>query len=410
MDFQTGIILNKEYWDDLQQRVLPLNSNAALATDLNDQLSQMQADMIAVFREYELRNVMPSISELRNSYNKQVASHSPTREQNDDKSGTLNVQQVDKKEPKTKKKGLWAYFDEFVKVNGKLNDWTDATHEKFAALRNHLFGFDPKLTFEKFDEMVDAFTEIRKGKIDRDEAEFILRRDLNYFGVMLVKLGYADGLVSGAIHTTADTIRPALQIIRTIPGRKRVSGVMVMLGPDGEQLVFADTAVNITLEADELAEVAVETAHTAKTFGLDPYVAMLSFSTHGSAHHDLATKVARATSIAKEINPEMKIVGEIQFDAAIDPETAKNKAPESDVAGKCNVFIFPDLQAGNIGYKIAQRLGGYKALGPILQGLNAPVNDLSRGCSAQDVYEIAIITAMQAAERAREAAEAADNK
>ena len=265
-------------------------------------------------------------------------------------------------------------------------------------------------TFEHFDEMVDAFTEIRKGKIDREEAEFILRRDLNYFGVMLVKLGYADGLVSGAIHTTADTIRPALQIIRTIPGRKRVSGVMVMLGPDGEQLVFADTAVNITLEADELEEVAVETAHTAKTFGLDPYVAMLSFSTHGSAHHDLATKVARATSIAKEINPEMKIVGEIQFDAAIDPETAKNKAPESDVAGKCNVFIFPDLQAGNIGYKIAQRLGGYKALGPILQGLNAPVNDLSRGCSAQDVYEIAIITAMQAAERAREAAEAAANK
>lgn len=265
-------------------------------------------------------------------------------------------------------------------------------------------------TFEKFDEMVDAFAEIRKGKIDREEAEFILRRDLNYFGVMLVKLGYADGLVSGAIHTTADTIRPALQIIRTIPGRKRVSGVMVMLGPDGEQLVFADTAVNITLEADELGEVAVETAHTAKSFGLDPYVGMLSFSTHGSAHHDLATKVARAASLAKEYDPDIKIVGEIQFDAAIDPDTAKNKAPESDVAGKCNVFIFPDLQAGNIGYKIAQRLGGYKALGPILQGLNAPVNDLSRGCSAQDVYEIAIITAMQAAERAREAAEAEANK
>lgn len=265
-------------------------------------------------------------------------------------------------------------------------------------------------SYENFEEMVDAFAEIRKGKIDRDEAQFILKRDLNYFGVMLVKLGYADGLVSGAVHTTADTIRPALQIIRTIPGRKRVSGVMVMLGPNGEQLVFADTAVNITLEADELAEVAVETSHTAKTFGLDPYVAMLSFSTHGSAHHDLATKVARATSIAKEINPDIKIVGEIQFDAAIDPATAKNKAPESDVAGKCNVFIFPDLQAGNIGYKIAQRLGGYKALGPILQGLNAPVNDLSRGCSAQDVYEIAIITAMQAAERAREAAEAAANK
>lgn len=257
-------------------------------------------------------------------------------------------------------------------------------------------------TFEKFDEMVDAFAEIRKGKIDREEAEFILKRDLNYFGVMLVKLGYADGLVSGAIHTTADTIRPALQIIRTIPGRKRVSGVMVMLGPDGEQLVFADTAVNITLEADELAEVALETAHTAKTFGLDPYVGMLSFSTHGSAHHDLATKVARATCLAEEYDPDLKIVGEIQFDAALDPVTAANKVPGNKVAGKCNVFIFPDLQAGNIGYKIAQRLGGYKALGPILQGLNAPVNDLSRGCSAQDVYEIAIITAMQAADRQEE--------
>ena len=257
-------------------------------------------------------------------------------------------------------------------------------------------------TFEKFDEMVDAFAEIRKGKIDREEAEFILRRDLNYFGVMLVKLGYADGLVSGAIHTTADTIRPALQIIRTIPGRKRVSGVMVMLGPDGEQLVFADTAVNITLETDELAEVALETAHTAKTFGLDPYVGMLSFSTHGSAHHDLATKVARATCLAEEYDPDLKIVGEIQFDAALDPVTAANKVPGNKVAGKCNVFIFPDLQAGNIGYKIAQRLGGYKALGPILQGLNAPVNDLSRGCSAQDVYEIAIITAMQAADRKAE--------
>lgn len=251
-------------------------------------------------------------------------------------------------------------------------------------------------TFEKFDEMVDAFAEIRKGKIDREEAEFILRRDLNYFGVMLVKLGYADGLVSGAIHTTADTIRPALQIIRTIPGRKRVSGVMVMLGPDGEQLVFADTAVNITLEADELAEVALETAHTAKTFGLDPYVGMLSFSTHGSAHHDLATKVARATCLAEEYDPDLKIVGEIQFDAALDPVTAANKVPGNKVAGKCNVFIFPDLQAGNIGYKIAQRLGGYKALGPILQGLNAPVNDLSRGCTTEDVYEIAIITASQA--------------
>lgn len=257
-------------------------------------------------------------------------------------------------------------------------------------------------SYEGFEEMVDAFAEIRKGKIDREEAEFILRRDLNYFGVMLVKLGLADGLVSGAIHTTADTIRPALQIIRTKPGTKRVSGIMIMLGPDGEQFIFADTAVNITLEADELAEVAVEAAESAKSFGIDPYVGLLSFSTLGSAHHDLANKVARATSIAKDLDPDLRVVGEIQFDAAIDPETAANKAPNSDVAGKCNVLIFPDLQAGNIGYKIAQRLGGYKALGPILQGLNAPVNDLSRGCSEQDVYEISIITAMQAARRQEE--------
>ena len=253
-------------------------------------------------------------------------------------------------------------------------------------------------TFEDFDKLVDSFAEVRKGKIDREEAEFILRRDLNYFGVMLIKDGYADGMVSGAIHTTADTIRPALQIIKTKPGVSRVSGVMVMIGPDGQELVFADTAVNITLEADELAEVAIETANTAKSFGIDPYVAMLSFSTMGSAHHDLATMVERATHLAKYLKPELNLVGEVQFDAAIDPETAANKVPGSKVAGKCNVFIFPDLQAGNIGYKIAQRLGGYMALGPILQGLNAPVNDLSRGCSAYDVYDIAVITAMQAAD------------
>ena len=250
--------------------------------------------------------------------------------------------------------------------------------------------------FEDFDKLVDVFVEVRRGKTSKEEAEFLLRTNVNYFGVMLVKAGYADGMVSGAVHTTGDTIRPALQIIRTKPGVNRVSGVMVMIGPDGNQLVFADTAVNITLESDELAEVAVETAKSAESFGMDPYVALLSFSTHGSAHHDLATKVAKAKQRALELDPELRVEGEIQFDAAIDPKTAAQKAPGSEVAGKCNVFIFPDLQAGNIGYKIAQRLGGYKALGPILQGLNAPVNDLSRGCSEEDVYEIAIITASQA--------------
>lgn len=248
---------------------------------------------------------------------------------------------------------------------------------------------------EKFDKLADLFVEARKGKATRVDAEYMLKKDHNYYGVMMVKAGIADGMVSGAVGTTGDTIRPALQLIKTKPGVSRVSGVMVMIGPNGEQLVFADTAVNITLESQEMAEVAVESAETARGFGMDPRVALLSFSTKGSARHDLVDKVSKATKKAHELNPDLPLDGELQFDAAIDPATAKNKAPKSDVAGTANVFIFPDLQAGNIGYKIAQRLGGYKALGPILQGLNAPVNDLSRGCSTQDVYEIAIITASQ---------------
>ena len=252
---------------------------------------------------------------------------------------------------------------------------------------------------ENFNLLVEKFVEARKGKATKMDAEYLLKKDYNYYGVMLVKAGLADGMVSGAIGTTGDTIRPALQIIKTVPGISRVSGIMIMIGPNGEQYVFADTAVNITLESQEMAEVAIETAHSAKTFGIEPKVALLSFSTKGSARHDLVDKVSKATKKAHEIDPSVPLDGELQFDAAIDPITAKNKAPKSEVAGHANVFIFPDLQAGNIGYKIAQRLGGYKALGPILQGLNAPVNDLSRGCSAQDVYEIAIITASQAVEK-----------
>lgn len=252
---------------------------------------------------------------------------------------------------------------------------------------------------ENFNLLVEKFVEARKGKATKMDAEYMLKKDNNYYGVMLVKAGLADGMVSGAIGTTGDTIRPALQLIKTKPGVSRVSGIMIMIGPNGEQLVFADTAVNITLESQEMAEVAIETAHSAKTFGIEPKVALLSFSTKGSARHDLVDKVSKATRKAHEIDPSVPLDGELQFDAAIDPITAKNKAPKSEVAGHANVFIFPDLQAGNIGYKIAQRLGGYKALGPILQGLNAPVNDLSRGCSAQDVYEIAIITASQAVEK-----------
>lgn len=252
---------------------------------------------------------------------------------------------------------------------------------------------------ENFNLLVEKFVEARKGKATKMDAEYMLKKDNNYYGVMLVKAGLADGMVSGAIGTTGDTIRPALQLIKTKPGVSRVSGIMIMIGPNGEQLVFADTAVNITLESQEMAEVAIETARSAKAFGIEPKVALLSFSTKGSARHDLVDKVSKATRKAHEIDPSVPLDGELQFDAAIDPITAKNKAPKSEVAGHANVFIFPDLQAGNIGYKIAQRLGGYKALGPILQGLNAPVNDLSRGCSAQDVYEIAIITASQAVEK-----------
>lgn len=249
---------------------------------------------------------------------------------------------------------------------------------------------------DNFNLLVEKFVEARKGKATKMDAEYLLKKDNNYYGVMLVKAGLADGMVSGAIGTTGDTIRPALQIIKTVPGISRVSGIMIMIGPNGEQYVFADTAVNITLESQEMAEVAIETAYTAKSFGIDPKVALLSFSTKGSARHDLVDKVSKATKKAHEIDPNVPLDGELQFDAAIDPITAKNKAPKSEVAGHANVFIFPDLQSGNIGYKIAQRLGGYKALGPILQGLKSPVNDLSRGCSAEDVYEIAIITASQA--------------
>lgn len=249
---------------------------------------------------------------------------------------------------------------------------------------------------ENFSKLVDLFVEVRKGKATERDAEYMLKKDNNYYGVMMVKAGIADGMVSGAVGTTGDTIRPALQLIKTKPGTSRVSGIMIMIGPNGEQLVFADTAVNITLESQEMAEVAVESAESARLFGIDPKVALLSFSTKGSAKHDLVDKVSKATRKAKEMAPDLPLDGELQFDAAIDPSTAAKKAPKSDVAGHANVFIFPDLQAGNIGYKIAQRLGGYKALGPILQGLNSPVNDLSRGCSEQDVYEIAIITASQA--------------
>ena len=247
---------------------------------------------------------------------------------------------------------------------------------------------------DKFAEMVEAFVERRKGKNTKEQAETMLR-DVNYFGTMLVYMDKADGLVSGAIHSTGDTVRPALKIIKTKPGVSRTSGAFVMVKGD-ERYLFADCAININPGAQELAEIAVESANTAKIFDIDPQVAMLSFSTMGSAKSDEVTKVQEAVKLAKELAPNEKIDGELQFDAAFVPVVAKQKAPESEVAGHANVFVFPELQSGNIGYKIARRLGGFEAIGPVLQGLNKPVSDLSRGSVEEDVYKVAIITAAQA--------------
>lgn len=253
--------------------------------------------------------------------------------------------------------------------------------------------YDPK-NFEAMDELIEAFVERRNGKVTREDAAKVLL-DENYFGTMLVYLKKADGLVSGAAHSTADTVRPALQIIKTKPGIKKTSGVFIMVREE-EKYVFADCAINIAPDSHDLAEIAVESAKTAQMFGMDPRVAMLSFSTKGSAVSPETTKVSDAVTIAKEMEPTLLVDGEFQFDAAFVPSVAASKAPNSDIKGDANVFVFPSLEAGNIGYKIAQRLGNFEAVGPILQGLNQPVNDLSRGCNAEDVYKLAIITAGQA--------------
>lgn len=250
--------------------------------------------------------------------------------------------------------------------------------------------------YDKIDEMVDALVERRKGKVTPEQARELLK-DVNYFGVMLVYMGYAKGMVSGAIHSTADTVRPALQIIKTKPGVSRTSGAFLMVREsDHKRYVFGDCAINIDPDAQTLAEIAIDTADTAKLFGIEPRVAMLSFSTKGSGSSPDVDKVAEATQIAQVLRPDLAIDGELQFDSAIDPKVADIKAPGSRVAGQSTVFIFPEIQSGNIGYKIAERLGGFSAVGPILQGLNQPVNDLSRGCNSDDVYKLTIITATQA--------------
>ena len=253
--------------------------------------------------------------------------------------------------------------------------------------------YDPA-NYAAMDELVASFVERRKGKATEEAARKILL-DENYFGTMLVYTNKADGLVSGAAHSTADTVRPALQIIKTKPGVSKTSGVFIMVRED-EKYVFADCAINIAPDSNDLAEIAIESAKTAKMFGIEPRVAMLSFSTKGSAKSAETEKVAAAVAVAKEREPELTLDGEFQFDAAFVPSVAKSKAPDSEIQGDANVFVFPSLEAGNIGYKIAQRLGNFEAVGPILQGLNRPVNDLSRGCNEEDVYKLALITAAQA--------------
>ncbi|WHI88199.1 phosphate acetyltransferase [Staphylococcus epidermidis] len=254
-------------------------------------------------------------------------------------------------------------------------------------------------TSELKDELVDAFVERRKGKATKEQAVELLD-NVNYFGTMLVYTGKAEGLVSGAAHSTGDTVRPALQIIKTKPGVSRTSGIFFMIKGD-EQYIFGDCAINPELDAQGLAEIAVESAKSAQSFGMDPKVAMLSFSTKGSAKSDDVTKVQEALKLAQEKAEadqldHVVIDGEFQFDVAIVPSVAEKKAPGAKIQGDANVFVFPSLEAGNIGYKIAQRLGGYDAVGPVLQGLNSPVNDLSRGCSTEDVYNLSIITVAQA--------------
>ncbi|GAB2025517.1 phosphate acetyltransferase [Lactovum odontotermitis] len=249
----------------------------------------------------------------------------------------------------------------------------------------------------RFPTLVDTFVERRNGKVTAEQAKEILK-DPNYFGTMLVQAGIADGMVSGAIHSTAETVRPALQIIKTKPGVKSVSGAFIMVRgrDDNEKYLFADCAINIKPDPQTLADIAVSSVETAKLFDIDQKVAMLSFSTKGSGKSEDVDRVVEATKILKENYPDLEVDGELQFDAAFVPSVARQKAPGSTVAGKANVFIFPEIQSGNIGYKIAQRLGNFEALGPILQGLNKPVADLSRGCNEEDVYKLAIITASQA--------------
>lgn len=261
---------------------------------------------------------------------------------------------------------------------------------------------DPKCG-PKHEEYAQKFAALRAKKGVTIEQARAQMNDATYYGTMMVKMGDADGLVSGACHSTADTLRPALQILKTAPGTKLVSAFFIMctqtpqFGTDGT-LIFADCGLNINPTSDELSEIAIASAKSWQTFmgGAEPHVALLSYSTMGSAGGEVAKKVQEAVAFCKDKAPELAIDGDLQLDAAIVPTVAQLKAPGSPVAGKANVLVFPDLEAGNIGYKLVQRFAGADAYGPILQGIAKPVNDLSRGCSAEDIVGVVAITAVQA--------------
>lgn len=261
------------------------------------------------------------------------------------------------------------------------------------------YGFDIEgvklvnpLTFEKLDEMINLMVELRRGKVDAPTAKNMLEHT-NYFGTMYVKMGYAEGLLGGATYSTADTVRPALQLIKTKPNNNIVSSCFIMVNGD-DRLVMGDCSINIDPSEDDIVEIALETARTARFFGIEPVMALLSYSTLGSGKGPSVDKMRKAADRLKNMKVDFTFDGEFQFDAAVSSTVSKLKAPQSPIGGKANTFIFPNIDAGNIGYKITQRLGGYEAIGPILQGLNAPINDLSRGCTSDEIYQMAIVTAI----------------